>query len=312
LRLRLCLPRFQIVRRKPLLVLDGAQQYRLHPGPVETLWSVNRERLTVVFGLSGTSRPITARNPAPGCLAPDTHQADSPRALPVADLAAHARDMGLKFETANTVAEALVLVNESAVVTVPSLSAPTPCVTCIGRTDRAPRLPARPCLLGMARTANLDWRQLAPGWSSRAGALPTTTQLPAEASPGWASPGSRSYASRPAAGGSKSCLYPAWPGRQAPHGREWQDSTRASSCSMRAISDFSYMGLLINGDQEFSLKQHPQWQGLFVAEPTRKASAKPKSLTSSTRNSSSVVRPIPRLPSPLCSLTVPEETREAG
>lgn len=57
---------------------------------------------------------------------------------------------------------------------------------------------------------------------------------------------------------------------------EWQDSTRASVVfnAGQYYSDFSYMGLLINGDQEFSLKKHPQWQGLFVAEPNRKGLSK--------------------------------------
>jgi dihydrofolate synthase/folylpolyglutamate synthase len=110
--------RFQIVRRKPLLVLDGAHNIDSIQALVETLWSVNRERLTVVFGLS-RDKPADAlleilRRVASRLI---LTQANSPRALPVADLAAHARDMGLKFETANTVAEALALVNEPAVVT---------------------------------------------------------------------------------------------------------------------------------------------------------------------------------------------------
>ncbi len=110
--------RFQIVRRKPLLVLDGAHNIDSIQALVETLWSVNRERLTVVFGLS-RDKPADElleilRRVASRLI---LTQADSPRALPVSDLAAHARDMGLEFETANTVAEALARVREPAVVT---------------------------------------------------------------------------------------------------------------------------------------------------------------------------------------------------
>jgi dihydrofolate synthase/folylpolyglutamate synthase len=110
--------RFQIVRREPLLVLDGAHNIDSIQALVETLWSVHRERLTVVFGLS-RDKPADElleilRRVASRLI---LTQADSPRALPVANLAAHARDMGLKFETANTVAEALGMVREPAVVT---------------------------------------------------------------------------------------------------------------------------------------------------------------------------------------------------
>jgi dihydrofolate synthase/folylpolyglutamate synthase len=110
--------RFQIVRRKPLLVLDGAHNVDSIRALVETLRDVHREQLTVVFGLSRDKpadelleilRPIASRL--------ILTQADSPRALPVNDLAAHARDMWLKFEAANTVAEALGRVHEPAVVT---------------------------------------------------------------------------------------------------------------------------------------------------------------------------------------------------
>lgn len=110
--------RFQIIRRKPLLVLDGAHNIDSIRALVETLWAVNRERLTVVFGLSRDKpadelleilRPIASRL--------ILTRADSPRALPVPDLAAHARDMGLKFETTPTVAEALAQLHEPAAVT---------------------------------------------------------------------------------------------------------------------------------------------------------------------------------------------------
>jgi len=110
--------RFQIVRRKPLLVLDGAHNIDSIRALVATLWDAHREPLTVVFGLSRDKpadelleilRPIASRL--------ILTQADSPRALPVADLAAHARDMGLKFESTDAVAEALGKVREPAVVT---------------------------------------------------------------------------------------------------------------------------------------------------------------------------------------------------
>jgi uncharacterized protein YigE (DUF2233 family) len=53
--------------------------------------------------------------------------------------------------------------------------------------------------------------------------------------------------------------------------REWQEKAYASAVfnAGQYYPDLSYMGLLISGDRKFSSKSHPQWQALFVAEPTR-------------------------------------------
>ncbi len=132
-------------------------------------------------------------------------------------------------------------------------------------------------LLGMARAANLDWRQLAPGLEF---ARWRVAYYDSASGRGFCRMGEPRVA-----------VLRIVPSRwrfevlhytlRGPDARpltveEWQDSTRASVVfnAGQYYSDFSYMGLLINGDQEFSLKQHPQWQGLFVAEPTRKGLGK--------------------------------------
>jgi len=53
---------------------------------------------------------------------------------------------------------------------------------------------------------------------------------------------------------------------------KWQEQTSSSVVfnAGQYYPDLSYMGLLLNGDQEFGARLHPQWQALFVAEPNRK------------------------------------------
>lgn len=54
---------------------------------------------------------------------------------------------------------------------------------------------------------------------------------------------------------------------------KWREQTSASAVfnAGQYYPDFSYMGLLLNGDQEFGARLHPQWQALFVAEPGHKS-----------------------------------------
>jgi dihydrofolate synthase/folylpolyglutamate synthase len=110
--------RFQIARRDPLLVVDGAHNRDSIRALVQTLREVLARPLTVVFGTScdkpaadllGLIRPITSRL--------ILTQADSPRACPLPVLVELARQMALRFETAETVSEALHRIRGPAIVT---------------------------------------------------------------------------------------------------------------------------------------------------------------------------------------------------
>jgi uncharacterized protein YigE (DUF2233 family) len=51
--------------------------------------------------------------------------------------------------------------------------------------------------------------------------------------------------------------------------QEWQARTKASVLFNAGMfqEDFSYLGLLYKEGRSLGSKRHPQWQGLFVAEP---------------------------------------------
>jgi uncharacterized protein YigE (DUF2233 family) len=51
--------------------------------------------------------------------------------------------------------------------------------------------------------------------------------------------------------------------------QEWQQRTRANVLFNAGLfrEDYSYMGLLLKGGRSVGSKRHPQWHGLFVAEP---------------------------------------------
>jgi uncharacterized protein YigE (DUF2233 family) len=53
--------------------------------------------------------------------------------------------------------------------------------------------------------------------------------------------------------------------------QEWQERTKAAVLFNAGLfrEDFSYMGLLLKNGRPLGSKRHPQWQGLFVAEPVR-------------------------------------------
>jgi uncharacterized protein YigE (DUF2233 family) len=51
--------------------------------------------------------------------------------------------------------------------------------------------------------------------------------------------------------------------------QEWQQRTHADVLFNAGLfrEDYSYIGLLLKGGRSVGSKRHPQWQGLFVAEP---------------------------------------------
>jgi uncharacterized protein YigE (DUF2233 family) len=51
--------------------------------------------------------------------------------------------------------------------------------------------------------------------------------------------------------------------------QEWQQRTHASILFNAGLfrEDYSYMGLLLKGGRSLGTKRHPQWHGLFAAEP---------------------------------------------
>jgi uncharacterized protein YigE (DUF2233 family) len=59
-------------------------------------------------------------------------------------------------------------------------------------------------------------------------------------------------------------------GLGAPLGiQEWQERTQATVLFNAGLfrEDYSYLGLLLKDGRSLGSKRHPQWQGLFVAEP---------------------------------------------
>lgn len=134
-------------------------------------------------------------------------------------------------------------------------------------------------LLGMAHGANLDWRQLASGLEF---ARWRVADYDSASGQGFCRMG-EPYVAVLRVNPNRwrfEVLHYSLHGPEAKPltVEEWRDSTLATAVfnAGQYYSDFSYMGLLINGDQEFSMKRHPQWQGLFVAEPTRKGLSKAK------------------------------------
>jgi len=142
----------------------------------------------------------------------------------------------------------------------------------------------RACLLAIAllastRAAGLDWRQIAPGLEFARWRIAYYDSASGKGFSRMGEPRVAVLRIAPSRWRFEVLHY----SLRGPEARpltveEWQDSTRASVVfnAGQYYSDFSYMGLLINGDQEFSLKKHPQWQGLLVAEPTRKGLGKAK------------------------------------
>jgi len=110
--------RFQVARRDPLLIIDAAHNPDSVRALVQTLREVHGRPLTVIFGTSRDKpagdllallRPVASRL--------ILTQAASPRAFPLAALAEQAQHLALRFETADTVAQAVRSLRKPAVVT---------------------------------------------------------------------------------------------------------------------------------------------------------------------------------------------------
>ena len=109
---------FQVARRDPLLIIDAAHNPDSVRALVQTLRETHGRPLTIIFGTSRDKpagdllallRPVASRL--------ILTQAASPRAFPLAALAEQAQHLAMRYETADTVAQAVRSLRKPAVVT---------------------------------------------------------------------------------------------------------------------------------------------------------------------------------------------------
>jgi uncharacterized protein YigE (DUF2233 family) len=127
-------------------------------------------------------------------------------------------------------------------------------------------------LIGAAGSAGYPWRQLDPGLEFMRWTVPRYDSVTGIGFCRMGEPFIAVLRIDPGLWRFEVFHYTLYGGEAAPlTAREWQERTSASAVvnAGQYYSDLSYMGLLISGDRKFSSKPHPQWQALFVAEPTR-------------------------------------------
>jgi uncharacterized protein YigE (DUF2233 family) len=128
-------------------------------------------------------------------------------------------------------------------------------------------------LVGIAWNAGVTWRQLAPGLEFARWPIPRYDSASGQGYCHLGEPYVAVLRIEPNSWRFEVLHYSLNGDRAEPLTIEkWQEQTSGAIVfnAGQYYPDLSYMGLLRNGDQEFGARLHPQWQALFVAEPSRK------------------------------------------